>query len=270
MSGGGAAGGTLFNCLLTGNSTDNYGGGADSASLNNCTIVGNFSSQLGGGTHNCNLYNCINYMNTAVQGSNYNNYYGTGTKVNTFSWPAGSGIVTNAPLFVNFSGGDFHLQSASPCINAGNNAYVSGTTDLDGNPRVVGYAVDAGAYEKSPASVIPNAWLTQYGFPNDGSVDYLDSDGTGMNNWEKWIAGLNPTNPASVFILQSPAITVTNATLTWSSVANVTYYVQRSGDLSAPNFSSIQSNLVGQAGFTSYTDTNAVGNGPFFYRVGVQ
>ena len=29
----------------------------------------------------------------------------------------------------------------------------------------------------------------------------------------------------------------------------------------------LQSNLVGQAGATTYTDTNAVGPGPFFYRV---
>jgi hypothetical protein len=56
------------------------------------------------------------------------------------------------------------------------------------------------------------------------------------------------------------------------TLGDVTYYVhfQSSGDLSSPNFSSIQRNLVGQAGSTSYTDTNAVGVGPCFYRVGVQ
>jgi len=53
-------------------------------------------------------------------------------------------------------------------------------------------------------------------------------------------------------------------------VSNRSYFVQRSGDLGAqPAFSTVQSNMVGQTGTTTYTDTNAIGAGPWFYRVGV-
>ena len=37
-----------------------------------------------------------------------------------------------------------------------------------------------------------------------------------------------------------------------------------------PAFSTILSNIAGQTGTTSYTDTNATGPGSFFYRVGIQ
>jgi hypothetical protein len=113
--------------------------------------------------------------------------------------------------------------------------------------------------------------LQQYGLLTDGSADFVDTDGDGMNNWQEWIAGTNPTNAASVLKLESPSNSVTGVTVMWQSVDTRTYYLQSSTNLSAqPAFTSIQSNLVGQAGSTSYTDTTATNGGPYFYRVGVQ
>ena len=132
--------------------------------------------------------------------------------------------------------------------------------------------MDIGAYEyQTPTSVISYAWLQQYGLPTDGSADFIDSDGSGMNNWQDWIAGTNPTNALSVLKMLAPSNSITGIMVSWESVSNRTYYLQRSTNLLLlPEFSSIQSNIVGQSGITTFTDTNANGSGPYFYRVGVQ
>jgi hypothetical protein len=48
----------------------------------------------------------------------------------------------------------------------------------------------------------------------------------------------------------------------------VNYFLKRSANLASP-FTLVATNIIGQAGTTTYGDTNATGAGPFFYRVGV-
>jgi hypothetical protein len=262
--GGGIASCYVNDCLILSNTASYYGGGANySGLLNNCTIVGN-SAANGGGASYVTLDNCIVYYNSPENCDSCDLNYCC-----TFPLSANLGSITNEPMFVNLSGGDFRLQATSPCINAGNNSYAISTNDLDGNPRIVGGTVDIGAYEyQIPSSILSYAWAQQYGLPTDGSEDFVDSDGDGMNNWQEWKAGTNPTNATSVLLLASPLTSVSGITVTWQSVSGISYYLQSSTNL--PAFTSIQSNLVGQAGSTSYTDTTATNGGPYFYRVGVQ
>ena len=289
VNGGGTYGGNIYSSLLSSNRAST-GGGAYSNYLFNCLVKNNYSSGLGGGGYNSAFTSCTVVSNSAGSSGSSGCWGGTATNSIIYYNAAGgniqdgravvyccttvSGTVTNPPLFVDLAGGDLHLQTNSPCINSGNNAYVAGATDFDGNPRIAGGTVDIGAYEfQSPASIISFAWLQQYGLPTDGTADKLDSDSDGFNNWQEWIAGTNPTNAASMLRM----LAVTNANpaglwVSWQTGAR-NYFVQRSTNLGSP-FSTIASNIVGTGpsgmGVIWFADPTATNSVQYFYRVGVQ
>jgi parallel beta-helix repeat protein len=147
--GGGSYNSTLYNCVLTNNSARRGGGCysyCSTATLNNCVLSGNSASERGGGSYESTLYNCT------LSGNCGGGSYG-GTLYNCISYPDALhcstlyNCWTDDPMFVDRVNGDFHLQEISPCVDAGNNSYVSTTNDLAGNPRILNGTVDMGAYE---------------------------------------------------------------------------------------------------------------------------
>ncbi|MGZ5528631.1 MAG: hypothetical protein ACXWJB_08185, partial [Limisphaerales bacterium] len=132
-SGGGTYLCNLYNCVIVSNTASSSGGGATRGSLNNCTVVGNSAASYGGGfdgSSDGTLNNCIVYFNTAPTNANY--YRGTFKQANSINYCCtvpyttnGFGNITNDPALVSANSGGYHLQSNSPCINAGKNSYVT-------------------------------------------------------------------------------------------------------------------------------------------------
>lgn len=271
---GGSMYGVLNNCLIVGNSASYVGGGVFYGVQNNCTIVSNSSTSSGGGAYYAQLNNCIIYYNHgSFDGENtYNSQLQNCCTMQQPGFSFGNDSFTNAPLFVDLAGGDLHLQSNSPCINSGNNALVTAAVDLDGNQRIRGGTVDVGAYEfQATGSGLPYYWLQQFGLAIDGSADFIDSDGDGLNNWQEWRSKTDPMDSSSVLKLAAPILNYSGGTLVfWQSASGVTYFVQRSTNLLAQtNFTTIQTNVAGLEGLTGYIDVPPAGV-PVFYRVGVQ
>jgi len=93
--------------------------------------------------------------------------------------------------------------------------------------------------------------------------------GGGCTGYERTLTNL--TGALSVLRLVSASHDGMNVTVTWQSESGVDYFLECSTNLAAtPRFTLLATNLVGQSGSTTYTDTNAAGLGPCFYRVGVR
>lgn len=171
-NGGGVyiTGGLVRNCVISDNNahTDRgafsanwaSGGGVyfnSGGTLESSTVFGNTldgdTSTGGGLTYGGQIRNTIIYGNTAtarmsVTGPNYYlNPFGaaTFTHCDSTPLPAGTGNIDSDP---GFASGGFHLDTGSPCIDAGTNqAWMTAATDLDGNHRIANGIVDIGAFE---------------------------------------------------------------------------------------------------------------------------
>ncbi|MBN1514391.1 MAG: right-handed parallel beta-helix repeat-containing protein, partial [Phycisphaerae bacterium] len=157
---------TIANNTITGNS-GSHGGGIYSSSgsptIANNTIVSNSALNSGGGIYTYSgsptIANTIVAFNSSGIGKagsgtpilHYNCVYGnTAYNYSGVTDPTGTdGNISADPKLADTAFGNMHIQSDSPCVGAGNNAYAFGDADMDGQPRIqpLGGTVDIGADE---------------------------------------------------------------------------------------------------------------------------
>ena len=95
-----------------------------------------------------------------------------------------------------------------------------------------------------------------------------DPDGDGFNNLAEYIAGTNPTNPASLLQIQSVAQNGSGSTITWQSVAGKKYQVFSRTDFSGATWQTVGSPVTANGTNQLFLDTSAK-SGFRFYRVQV-
>jgi fibronectin-binding autotransporter adhesin len=105
----------------------------------------------------------------------------------------------------------------------------------------------------------------------DGDADPL---GKGMSNTNQFLAGLDPTNGASLFRISSVTTAADDITVTWQAAGGKTDVVQRAGDQLdggfTNNFQDIASVIITGVGdvTTNYVDNGGATNEPAsYYRV---
>ncbi len=171
---------TVTNCTFSGNSSHIGGGMCNEGSspiVINCTFFGNSADHGSGMCNNdyspiSHLFvlegsfpivtNCIFWDVASSTDNKIYNFSGSSPTI-TYSniqggYP-GTGNINQDPLFVDPANGNFHLQSGSPCIDAGDNTApeIPGL-DFDGDDRIIdgdgnGNAiVDMGVDEFAPGN----------------------------------------------------------------------------------------------------------------------
>jgi hypothetical protein len=131
------------------------GDGPADLTLRDSTVSGNSvgadtAGVWGGGDDNLTVTNSIIAGNTGGA-----DLTGFGSLAVSFSdacpLPGGTGNLCANPLLVNAAAGDVHETAASPTLDKGSNALIPAglTTDVFGQPRIQGSAVDMGAAEST-------------------------------------------------------------------------------------------------------------------------
>jgi hypothetical protein len=242
----------------------------------NNTLVGNtapaiFGSELGGAVamtlirNNLTIANNIIVSNSSgiwrLPGSTLlptlrNNCVNNSNGVNYLNLSAGPNDFSADPRLANRTGGDFHLQASSPCIDTGS-VMDAPSFDLDG----VGRPLDG------DTNGVARSDIGAFEFAHPSA----DSDADGMRDTLEIIAGTNPADINSVLRVRVRFNTTrTVVLLTWPSATGRTYRVESKPDLSpAGSWETLSDHMPGTGADVEIVDARAVHSNRL-YRVQVE
>jgi uncharacterized repeat protein (TIGR01451 family) len=116
---------------------------------------------------------------------------------------------------------------------------------------------------------LPDAWERDHfgslnapgGGPND------DPDGDGADNLAEYRAGTDPLDPGSLLIVTSLSLAGSDVRVRFLSVAGKWYRLERTGDLSQAQWTTVADLIPGTGSDVEVTDAQAAGERVWFYRV---
>jgi hypothetical protein len=168
----------------------------------------------------------------------------------------------------------FQSVDGNGVLTAVANVYASPVGTVNGSYLGATGATSVQVLGPYASSGIADSWFLQYfGMPpNPNAAPTADADGTGQNNLFKYVAGLDPTNPASVFVLRIAAVPgqPTQKNLMYQPIASGhTYVMQSVTDLVAGVWS-VRATSAPFTNGTQVTVTDPYANTPSrFYRVDI-
>jgi hypothetical protein len=204
------------------------------------------------------------------------------------SWPALLGIsVSNYEVYVDGAGTPMALTTNTTWTMAAANGLTASSTHTfqldytttDGRRSPISPSASgttwSGAYWGPPSMAIPFEWMQQYYGNNISAWPAVtaDTDGDGMNTWQEFLAGTNPTNSASVLRMQISKTTQMpqgqqfsqspqGMYVSWNTQPGFTYQVQVTTNFTA------WSNLGSPRFAAGTSDSIFVGGGSAgYYRV---
>ncbi len=149
-------------------------------------------------------------------------------------------------------------------------AFTDGENNWDNNnSQNWEISLNACAITDSDGDKIPDEWETKYGFSNSNAADAMeDTDGDGIINHHEYIAGTNPTNPASLLTLGHEIHTNGMFRLSWPVAdSGRRYTVLRSTNLFSGTFAVVHSNMIGSIPAAEFSDPDTASRTACFYKI---